>query len=224
MSNLEQRLEKLMLRLDQMGLRVQQTLIDAVRAVRRGDLSDALRIKEQDTQIDREEVEIERECIRLLALYQPAAIDLRAICTIIKVNSDLERIADLASSIAKRTKHVVAEPLDINDYPDLLVLADEAVEAVGRTLRMINTADVAAARAIIEYDSRIDRRYKDFVSGVLNAQRDRAGGVEVAMTLIHLAKSFERIGDLCTNIAEDVIFLQTGDVVRHAAAFSRQPL
>ncbi len=219
MSELQNRLERLLLRLDRMGMRAEQAVIDAIHAVENEDADAGSEVDRNDNLIDREEVEIEQECIRLLALYQPAAVDLRAITTIIKVNSDLERVADLAAGIGRRVENVVEERLSLGEDPLFERLAQDTLQALGRTVRMLTATDATGARGIIETDAEIDRDYRSFVQSVLDIEGQRVGGVENAITRINLAKALERIGDLCTNIAEDIIFLRTGDVVRHQHAF-----
>jgi phosphate transport system protein len=218
-SELQNRLNKLVLRLDHMGMRVEQALIDALNALRKKDVEAGLAVDRNDPVIDREEVQIEQECVRLLALYQPAAIDLRTLCTIIKINSDLERIADLAASMGKRVKHVVADEVSLGDYREFEHLAQATVDLLGQTVRMLSATDATAARAVIEADTLIDKGYAHVVQSVLDQEDGRVGGAGTAMTIINIAKALERIGDHCTNIAEDVIFLRTGDIVRHAEAF-----
>jgi len=219
MSELQNRLDRLTLRLDRMGMRVEQAVLDALDAVANRQVEAGLEIDSQDRVIDREEVEIEQECIRLLALYQPAAIDLRTICTIIKVNSDLERIADLAAGIGRRVKHVAEGKLDMFAHEGFRALVDDTRETLSLTVRILATTDREIAGRVIRLDERIDEDYRAFVRRVLDSESNRAGGAETAMTMINLAKAMERIGDHCTNIAEDVIFLRTGDVVRHPEAF-----
>ena len=223
MSELQNRLNRLILRLDHMGMRVEQAVIDALHALRKSDVQAGLAVDRVDSVIDREEVEIEQECIRLLALYQPAAIDLRALCTIIKVNSDLERIADLAASMGRRVKHVVADNVALEEYKEFEHLAQATVDILGRTVRMLSRTDTNAASKIIESDALIDKGYKHLVQSVLEHQGRRIGGAGPAMTVINLAKAMERIGDHCTNIAEDIVFLGTGEIVRHPAAFGPAP-
>ena len=219
MSELQSRLEKLVLRLDHMGMRVEQAVIDALRALQKSNVEAGESVDKNDPVIDREEVEIEQECIRLFALYQPAAIDLRTLCTIIKVNSDLERIADLAASMARRVKYVVAEKVSFEKYKEFEHLAQLTLDILGRTVRMLSSRDTAIAKKVIESDALIDKGYRHVVQAVLEQEDRRVGGAGAAMTVINLVKAMERIGDLCTNIAEDVIFLRTGDIVRHAEAF-----
>jgi len=223
MSELQKRLENLRLRLDLMGMRVEQALADAIRAARDGDADSGLEVDRRDSVIDREEVQIEQECIRLLALYQPAAIDLRTICTVIKINSDLERIADLAASIGRRTKHVVEDKIDLQRYPHFDHLAEAATDILGKTVRMLNATDITTARTVIEFDDNVDQSYGRFVRSVLDAESGKSAGANVVMTLINLAKALERIGDLCTNIAEDIVFLKTGDLIRHAEVMEEPP-
>jgi len=222
MSELQERLDKLVLRLDHMGMRVEQAVADALRAIEDQDVAAGQAVDEKDSVIDREEVEIEQECVRLLALYQPAAIDLRTICTIIKVNSDLERIADLASAIGRRVKHFVEDQPSPAEHEGFQRLAQATSDQLGRTVRMLTATDAAAAQAVIGGDDLVDEHYATFVRTVLDTEDRRVGGAETTMTQINLAKALERIGDLCTNIAEDMIFLRTGDIVRHPEAFEDQ--
>lgn len=219
MSELQTRLEKLVLRLDHMGMRVEQAVADALHALWKKDVQAGAAVDRADPIIDREEIEIEQECIRLLALYQPAAVDLRTLCTIIKVNSDLERIADLAAGIGRRVKHVVACNVSLEEYGEFEHLARATTSILGKTARMLAVTNIDVARNVIESDALIDKGYRHVVQSVLEYEGRRIGGAGPAMAVINLAKAMERIGDHCTNIAEDVIFLRTGDIVRHARAF-----
>ena len=222
MSELQKRLEKLLLRLDHMGLRVEQAVMDAIEALKGNNVGAGQKVDEDDRIIDREEVEIEQECIRLLALYQPAAIDLRTICMVIKVNSDLERIADKAGSIGRRVKHVAAENIRLSDYAGFEQLEQKTVEILRGTVRLLGSADLQSSEQIRQAEARIDEIYNEVVGGILEREGQRVGGAEVALTLILLARAFERISDLCSNIAEDVIFLKTGDIIRHPGAFVKE--
>jgi phosphate transport system protein len=218
MSELQNRLNKVLLRLDHMGMRVEQAVADVVRALEDADATGGREVDRRDSAIDREEVEIEQECIRLLALYQPAAIDLRTICTIIKVNSDLERIADLAANIGRQIRHLVENDLSLAQYPALMDLAQATVDVLGRTVRMLSAADSSTAEQVIQADAQIDEGYRRVVQSVLAADGE-GPAAETVLTMTNLAKALERIGDHCTNIAEDIIFLRTGDIIRHAEAF-----
>ena len=219
MTELETRLNRLSLRLDHTGMRVEQAVLDALEALANGDVSAGEAVNAHDVVIDREEVEVEQECIRLLALYQPAAIDLRTLCTIIKVNSDLERIADLGAAIGRGVKHAVRGNLELGDHPAFNRLRQGTVDILGRTARMLSAGEASNARRIIELDSKVDEEYRMLIQDVLAGLSPDMGDSEAVLTILNLAKALERIGDLCTNIAEDIIFLRTGDIVRHSAAF-----
>jgi len=218
MRQLQDRLDRLMLRLDRMGMRCQQAVLDAIAAAEGRDAGAGGLVDEHDAEIDREEVDVEQECIRLLALYQPAAVDLRTICFAIKVNNDLERIADKAAGIGRRVKHVAAERIDLAQYPGWTDLVRAVAGGLDKTLRTITTRNLDAARAVIASDPNVDAACGRFVRTALTRERSDPAGVDVVLTLTLLARALERIGDLCTNIAEDVVFLCTGDIVRHAKA------
>ena len=151
----------------------------------------------------------------MLALYQPAAIDLRTICTVIKVNNDLERIADKGARIGRAVKRVVEYKLDLAGDEEFIRLRKDALEMLARTTRMLSTREVATARAILEMDHIVDEDHRALMRSALHIKAQTLG-MEGAWTFINVAKALERIGDLCANIAEDIIFLRTGDIVRHS--------
>jgi phosphate transport system protein len=217
MSELQKNLDNLMLRLDRMALRAEQAVKDALRAVAHGDVETGGRVDQEDSILDKEEVEIEQECIRLLALFQPTAIDLRTLCFVIKANSDLERIADKAAGMGRRIKHFVSDNIQVSKIAGFEPLRQATLENLARTVRMIGSTDADAARQIIAVDVEVDRHYKTFIRTILGRPAGRSTAIDEAMTLILLARALERIGDLCTNIAEDVVFLKTGDIIRHSA-------
>ncbi len=217
MSELAKSIEKLVLQLDRMGLRVEEHVEEALRAADEGNIIAGEEVDESDTAIDREEVAIERECIRLLALYQPTAIDLRTLCFVIKANNDLERIADKAAHIGRRVKHLVAEHIEMRDHPEYRDLVAQTRRSLSRTVRLLSTRDAETAREVIAADRDINRAYRAFVRQVLDDPELRKD-VDKCLTMILLGRALERIGDLCTNIAEDIVFLCTGEIVRHAAA------
>ena len=222
MPELQKRLEKLFLKLDRMGLHVEEILCDALYAVRAHDVEEAESVVAADVPIDRQEVEIERECIRLLALYQPTAIDLRRICFVIKVNSDLERIADLAVSIAKYVPSIEETGFACDRYPLYLSLQEMVSDLVGRTIRLIESADAEQAEAIIRDDQQVDQTFRLLVDFMLGEIMPDCLDSNVLYAFLSISRALERIADLCTNIAEDMIFLQTGEIVRHSQLFKEE--
>ncbi|MDR3197537.1 MAG: phosphate signaling complex protein PhoU [Planctomycetaceae bacterium] len=217
MSELPKRLERLFLKLDRAALAVEQQLADMLFAVNNNSLSDAEAIIAGDEAIDRREVEIERECIRLLALYQPAASDLRKICFAIKVNNDLERIADNCVSSAKMMPILIEDHISVSQFSTFRVLSDSVVDAVQQTIRLLSTnQEVTLAVSIIRNDrSVVDAAYRDFLQAVFAEGERLHGQVNAVYALTSIGRALERIGDLCTNIAEDTVFLLTGEIVRH---------
>jgi phosphate transport system protein len=216
-SELSKRLERLFLKLDRAALAVEQHLADMLFAVNSNNLSDAEAIIAGDEAIDRREVEIERECIRLLALYQPAASDLRKICFAIKVNNDLERIADNCVSSAKMMPILIEDQILINQFSAFRILSDSVTDAVQQTIRLLSTDQtVPLAVSIIKNDRLVvDEAFRNFLQAVFAEGERLHGQVNAVYALTSIGRALERIGDLCTNIAEDTVFLLTGEIVRH---------
>lgn len=218
MAELHKKLDNLFLKLDRAALAVEQHLSDLLFAIYGQNLEDANAVITGDEEIDRREVELERECIRLLALHQPTAGDLRKICFAIKVNNDLERIADNCVSSAKMLSILVDEDISVNKFPAFRRLADKVVDALNQTIRLISTdREVALAISIIQNDRQsIDPAYKDFLQEVFDGKDIIHGKGNSLYALTSIGRAFERMGDLCANIAEDTIFLLTGEIVRHS--------
>ncbi len=218
MTELPKQLDRLFVKLDRAALSVEQCLSDLLFVIYGQNFEDAQAIIDDDETIDRREVEIERECIRLLALYQPAASDLRKICFAIKVNSDLERIADNCVSSARMLQTLIEENISVNKFPTFRVLADLVVDALHRTIQLISTdQDVKAATDIVFNDNQtIDPAYKDFLHEVFAGKVIFGDKVNAFYALTSIGRALERMGDLCANIAEDVVFLLTGEIVRHS--------
>jgi phosphate transport system protein len=218
MSELPKRLERLFLKLDRAALAVEQHLSDLLFAIYSDNLSESELIISADEEIDRCEVEIERECIRLLALYQPTAGDLRKICFAIKVNNDLERIADNCVSSAKMMRILVEDKISVNRFPLFRVLADLVVEALHQTIRLISTScEEEFAISIIKNDRLVvDKAYRDYLQSIFAEAAQFHNHVNAVYALTSIGRALERIGDLCSNIAEDTVFMQTGEIVRHS--------
>jgi len=218
MSELQRNVDALMRQVDRVGLRVQQTVLDALDALDRRDVEAGMAVSDQDSAIDAEEVAVEKECVRLLALYQPAAVDLRSLCFVIKANNDLERIADKAASIGRRVRHLVADGVNLADYPEWREFVRLVTERLDQTLRAISSRELDSAQALITSDIEAEEAYRKLARHIIARAREAPDGVDMAVTLTLLARSVHRIGELCTNIAEDIVFVCTGDIVRHAEA------
>jgi phosphate transport system protein len=167
-----------------------------------------------DQRVDEEEVRVEKSAIDLLALQQPAAVDLRLVTTIIKVNADFERIADCAVNIAQR-----AMPLShLEDYElptDLKLMANTVMATLRDTMKAFNLRDEALARHVLKSDDVVDALYHQIVQDMLALMESDGQKANVDLGNIMIAKNLERIADHCTNIAEDVVYIHTGHIIRH---------
>ncbi len=198
-----------------MGAMVETETNKAITALveRRSDLAEEI-VAADDVLIDEKEVEVEEECLKILALHQPFANDLRFIIVVLKVNNDLERIGDLAVNIAQRAAFLNSQPplgipLEFGEMAEAVrVMVRDALDA------LVNQ-DVDLCRKVLSDDQQVDeihrRMYTD-LSALMKADPER---IERAISVLSASKCLERIADLATNLAEDVIFLVEGAVVRH---------
>jgi len=184
-------------------------------ADRRYDLADE--VVKSDEFVDQHEVHVEEECLKMLALHQPVAVDLRRIATVMKVNNDLERIADLAVSIAQRAQAVDEFPaFKIPDrVSHMVVLATQMVR--GAMNAFVNMDTVAAGR-IIAMDKSVDQYNREIITEIQTIMQKQPEAVPPALHCFSAVRHIERIADHATNIAEDVIYLAEGDIVRHRHA------
>ena len=169
---------------------------------------------EGDREIDDREVQVEEECLKLLALHQPVATDLRFVIAVLKVNNDLERVGDLAGNIASRAKF-------FSENPDV-VLPGEIHEMSGLARTMLRESlnslihfDTELARKVLRDDESMDERHRQIYSLVQKAMQEDTARVEAQVQILSISRYLERIADQATNIAEDVIFMTDGEVVRH---------
>lgn len=200
---------------------VETTLITSVRALCDGRVDLAAGVKFEEAAIDRWEVQIERDCLKILALHQPVASDLRRVAAILRINSDLERMADLARHIAKRARKLAKEPTGRPLPSGLETMANEALEQVRNALDALGRGDVELARAVIAGDGRVDRHRRAVIDELKQGIRDDPGPLDSWLRLINAARNLERVADHATNIAEAVIYLRSGDIIRHDASTGR---
>src|SRR5439155_17685082 len=199
-------LEELKSRLARMTAMVQQIVDVSVEAMLSADSTLAQRAIDSDVRIDEEEVRVEKSAIDLLALYQPAAVDLRLITTVIKVNSDFERIADCAVNIAQRV--LLLARLEAYGAPDDLRLMVSSVTTTLRdTIKAFNFQDDQLARQVCRSDDVVDALYHQIVQDMLSSMETDSQKVNADLAYIMIARNLERIADHCTNIAENVIYV-----------------
>jgi phosphate transport system protein len=215
--HLQDLLEELRGRIARMGAMVQQVVGQAVEAVFTADAKLAQKAIDGDDRIDEEEVRVEKAAIDLLALHQPAAGDLRLITTVIKVNSELERIADCAVNAAQRVLPL-ARTGSYDVPPDLRLMCNNVLSTLRETIKAFNLNDVDLARQVLRSDDVVDALYHQIVQDMLAQMESDGQKASADLSHIMIAKNLERIADHCTNIAEDVIYIHTGRIIRHLHA------
>lgn len=201
-------------RLLTLGGLVEQAITSSVRALSERDTALAERVIEEDRRINRMELEIDDLCIRMLALRQPAASDLRFVTLALKVVTDMERIGDLAVNVAHRAKELNAEDA-LRPYVDIPHLAEAAVGMLRMVLDAFVASDAAKARVVLARDNEVDDRYVAIESEVLELMTQDPSTISRALSSLFVAKHLERIADHATNVAEMVIFYVEGKDVRH---------
>jgi phosphate transport system protein len=210
-------LEDLKSQIARMSTLVRQCLEQAVEALYTLDPKLAQETIELDNRIDEAEVQIEKSAIDLLALQQPAAGDLRTVTTIIKVNADFERIADCSVNIAQHV-HPLSK-IDNYEVPkELRLMASSVLATLRDAIKAFNLNDEALARQVLRSDDVVDALYHQIVQDMLQLMEADGQKANTDLTNIMMAKNLERIADHCTNIAEDVIYIHTGRIIRHLHA------
>ena len=209
-------LEDLKSRLARMTAMVQLCVEQAVEAVFETNATVAQKVIDGDANIDAEEVKVEKAAIDLLALHQPAAGDLRLITTIIKANGDFERIADCAVNIAQRVLPITNAHDESFKLPtDLRVMANSVVATLRDTIKAFNLSDEPLARKVLKGDDVVDALYHQIVQDMLTLMQSDSQQADMDLSTIMIAKNLERIADHCTNIAENVVYVQSGRIIRH---------
>ena len=197
---------------------VEEALVTSVQALcdDRADL--AATVKGEERTVNSWEVQIERECLRVLALHQPVASDLRRVATALKINGDLERMGDLAVHIAKRVIKA-AKAAEHPPVPEAMeAMAAKVLSQVDEALNALTNTNVELARKVILGDRAIDRQYRVVLRDLKNEIRQDPERLDGYFRLINSARNLERIADHATNIAEAVIYLREGDIIRHVHA------
>ncbi|OGV66369.1 MAG: phosphate transport system regulatory protein PhoU [Lentisphaerae bacterium RIFOXYC12_FULL_60_16] len=196
---------------------VEENLHKAVDAIETRNGALAAAVIDSDTQIDLREVFIEEECLKTLALFQPVATDLRFIVSVLKLNNDLERIGDLAVNIADRALHLakLTVPPGALEAFDFHEMAVQAQNMVKRSLDALVDRDGRMARRVTEADDQVDAMNRKHYQQVETLIREQPEHLEVFLLLLSVSRQLERVADHATNIAEDVIYMVEGNIIRH---------
>ncbi len=212
--HLQRNLDLIMKEITTLAYTVEDAMNKALLALhdRRSELAEE--VIQGDDLIDQKEVRIEEECLKLLALHQPVAADLRFIISVIKVNNDLERIGDLASNIAKRAVYLSHhDPLHIS--LDFEGMSDLTSKMLRGSLDALADRDTTLAREVLVLDDEVDEMNKEMFVSLQKMMMEDSDTVKRAVHLLSVSRHLERIGDLATNIAEDVVYMVEGELIRH---------
>lgn len=209
----EEKMSWLQDKLQQMGNLVEGAIAKSVEALKTQDLKLAQAVIDGDDQIDDLEREIEEKILEVIATQQPMAKDLRRVATLFKMISDLERMADYATSIAKITLRIANQPLikPLVDIPRMAIISQKMVK---QSLDAYVREDVELARAVGKDDDEVDNLYSQIFRELLTIMMENPKTITQATHLLFVGRWLERISDHATNIAEEVIFLVTGDKVK----------
>jgi len=197
-----------------LGAAVEDGLHRAVKALQERDDKIAQKVIESDHEIDNMEVDLEEECLKLLALHQPVATDLRFIVAVLKINNDLERIGDLSVNIAERAKFLAFQP-PVHLPLDFRSMANVVQQMLKKSLDALVNMDKQLAGEVIDADDRVDNMNRNMYQQIQEAIIQNPDQIESLIHLLSTSRHLERIADQTTNIAEDVIYMIKGEIVRH---------
>lgn len=197
-----------------MGGSVELQLQNVVKALtkRRSDL--AIRVIENDMSVNKLDVEIDETCLRLLALHQPTAGDLRFITTAMKISTELERISDLAENIAERAIELNQEP-QLKPYIDIPRMSDWAIQMLRECLDAFMTRNAELARKVCRDDDYVDDLTEQLFRELVSFMLEDPGTITRATRLTFIGKYYERIADHATNVGELVVYMVEGKIIRH---------
>jgi phosphate transport system protein len=212
--HLERDLENLQRDLLTLAASVEEAIHKATRALQQRDPKLARQVIDGDNEIDEEENHVEEECLKILALHQPVAVDLRRIAAAMKINTDLERMADLAEDIAERAVHLSRLP-EMPVPEKLQRMTDLTTSMVRQSLDAFVQLDTRLARVVCRLDDEVDNYNSAIIEELIGVMRRSPEMVEPALSLFSATRHLERIADHATNIAEDVVYLAEGEIIRH---------
>ena len=174
----------------------------------------AREVVQGDRDIDAKEVQVDEDCHKLLALHQPVANDLRFVLAAMKVNNDLERVGDLADNLASRALFLAEhDPIEIP--PEIEAMASEVRSMLRESLNAFVHGDTDLARKVLRDDEAVDRQHQELYELFGGRMCDEPDQIGFQMQLLSVSRYLERMADLATNIAEDVVFMVDGEIVRH---------
>ncbi len=213
--HLQTEIGKLKKKLLMLSAMVEANLSKAVQAVLNGDHELAKKVIKLDEDIDMHEIDVEEECLKILALHQPVAIDLRFVISALKINNDLERIGDLTSNIAHRSMHMSKQ--SVQDMPfDFEDMSQKTRQMLKNAINSLVNMDAALAHQVCRSDDEIDQINRQTFKVTRTKIKENPEKVEYYLNWRSISKHLERIADYATNISEDIIYMIEGVIVRHS--------
>ena len=212
--HLQKEIEKLKKLIIAEGTVVEESVAMAVRSIEARDEEMARQVIRMDDEIDQLEVNLEEEGLKILALYQPVAIDLRFIVAVLKINNELERIGDLSVNIAERALFLVTQP-PIDIPFDFETMVFNVRKMLRESLDSLVSVDARLAKQVCESDDVVDRINREMYAQVKKGILAHPERLECLIHFLLVSRHLERIADLATNISEDVIYMIEGKIVRH---------
>jgi phosphate transport system protein len=208
-------LENIKKRILALGAMVEERVQIALKAIDTNDADLAQEIIKKDYEIDEIEVEVEEECLKVLALHQPMAIDLRFIVAVIKINAELERIGDQAVNIAERVD-VTAKREQLDFYFDYSSMGEKAQAMLKMSLDALIQLDYDLAFKVVMMDDEVDKIKSEAYDKIKKAMGENPDKIGYLINLFLISRHLERLADHATNIAEEVVYLVEGEIIRHA--------
>ncbi|MEP0814652.1 MAG: phosphate signaling complex protein PhoU [bacterium] len=212
--HLQREIEKIKKQLLHLSALVEEDFNKGVRAFETGDTKLTGEVVAGDEEIDRLEVELEENCLKILALHQPVAIDLRFIIAVLKINPSLERIGDFAVKIARAAEFTQKYGRDKN-FSDFVQMAEMTQRSLKRSLDALVNLDAALAEEVRREDAEIDRMKFRLNDRIREEMKLDPAQIDFYVKLLGVSRYFERAADHASSIAEDVIYLVSGEIVRH---------
>ena len=198
----------------EMASLVETMIARSIKALREGNMILAQEVIRTDEQVNAMEIEIDNLCVKILALYQPEAKDLRTVTMIMKVNNDLERIGDHASSISRIALFMADYP-PLKPFVDIPKMAEKAMEMLRESLDAFIRRNAQLAIEVCQKDDEVDNYEPKIVRELITFIMSDPSTLNLALRYIYVARHIERVADLATNIAENAYYIATGEVLKH---------
>lgn len=214
--HLERELDRLRKKILTLSAMVEGNIEKALLSLTRHEIKLAKEVIESDHEIDHFEVEIEEDCLKILALYQPEAIDLRYVVGILKMNNDLERMGDLAVNIAERSAYL-ADKKGTKLFLDFTQMGEKTIAMVKKALDSLIKMNATMAREVCAADDEVDEMHRKMLLLIQDYIEKNPHEIKILIHLLLVSRHLERIADQATNIAEDVIYMIEGTIIRHHA-------